>query len=86
MLQVMPKGRKWKLKKWIQWQDCDLRGGVGGQMTRCNVRVFPTPEGSFSIDDGDGRKDVTFKMNSLKMSTVGECPLIFLFLGNRTEV
>ena len=74
MLQVMPKGRKWKLKKWIQWQDYDLRGGVGGKMIRCNVRVFPTPEGSFSIDDDDGRKDVTFKMNSLKM------------LRNRNEV
>ena len=32
VLEVMPKGRKWILKKWIQLQDCDERGGVGGQM------------------------------------------------------
>lgn len=67
-------------------QDCDLRGEVGGQMIRCNVGVLPTPEGRFSIGDGDRSKKITFKLNSLKMSTVGECPLIFLFLGNRTEV
>ena len=76
MLQVMPKGRKWKFQKWIQLQDCDLRGGVGGQMIRCNVGVFHKPEGRFSVDDGDGSKNVTFKMNSPKMSTVGESPLI----------
>lgn len=52
VLEVMPDGHKWKLKKWIQLQDCDLRGGVRGQMIRCNVRVVPTPEGSFSMDDG----------------------------------
>ena len=44
-------------------------------MIRCSVGVFPTPEGRFSIDDGDGSKNVTFNMN-LKMSTVGECLLI----------
>ena len=86
VLEVMPNGRKWKLKKCIQLPDCDLRGGVGGQMIRCNVRVFPTPEGSFTIDDGHGSKNVTFKMNSLKISTVSESPLICWFLRNRTKV
>ena len=86
VLQVMPNGRKWKLKKWIQLQDCDLKEGVGGQMIRCNIRVFPTPEGRFSIGDGDRSKKITFKLNSLKMSTVGESSLIFWFLGNRTKV
>ena len=26
-------------------------------MIRCNVGVFPTPKGRFSIDDGDGSKN-----------------------------
>ena len=75
------------------------RASFGGKpvVTSPNVGCFIRLIGSFSIDDGNGSKNVSFKMNSrffnlwrvysslLQMASVGEFPWSW-FLEDRTQV